>query len=277
VHSGAQLACRPIFHFEGNSAMPSFMPSTPRSRMSRQQARVANRSAARLSGYLAAGLGATGLATLECEAAVVSVNITSIGSNNQNISGINAGIPGGSSKTVLDFPITGSRFVLSNTSSDGYLNQGFAGPYGTIQFQAYSSYASPVRFSAAGSSSIGPTSGPANWISNSSYTVFSWGDPDLGSHKSSTWSSGSYIGFRARPSTGSTDYNYGYFEVTWNNVSNQFQILSGAYEAQVNTAISVPEPSAIAMTGIGALALGAGAIRRSRKGRKAAASPGDAV
>jgi len=45
----------------------------------------------------------------------------------------------------------------------------------------------------------------------------------------------------------------------------------------VNTAISVPEPSAIAMTGIGALALGAGAIRRSRKGRKAAESLGDAV
>jgi hypothetical protein len=38
------------------------------------------------------------------------------------------------------------------------------------------------------------------------------------------------------------------------------------------TSISaVPEPSTVALTGIGALALGAGAIRRSRKARKAAA------
>jgi hypothetical protein len=64
--------------------------------------------------------------------------------------------------------------------------------------------------------------------------------------------------------------------VTWDNTLNQFQILSGAYETTPNTsilagAVPVPEPSAVALAGIGALALGAGAIRRSRKARKAAA------
>ena len=70
------------------------------------------------------------------------------------------------------------------------------------------------------------------------------------------------MGFRS----GEPDnYIYGYFEVTWNETSSEFEILSGAYESTPNTPIAVPEPSAIALTGIGALALGAGAIRRSRK------------
>jgi hypothetical protein len=89
------------------------------------------------------------------------------------------------------------------------------------------------------------------------------------------WGPGSYIGFRARPTDTSTDWTYGYFEVTWTNATNTFEVLSGAYESTVNTAIAVqavvPEPSAIALAGVGALALGAGAIRKARKARKAAA------
>jgi hypothetical protein len=79
------------------------------------------------------------------------------------------------------------------------------------------------------------------------------------------------LGFRIQDQFVPTNFYYGYLETTWNSTTNQFQILSGAYENTPNTAITVPEPSAIALTGIGALALGAGAIRRSRKARKAAA------
>lgn len=245
--------------------------------MSRQQTRALNRSAARLSGYLAAGLGATGLASVESEAAVVSVDITNIGSNNQNISGINAGITEGQAgqpapeKLVFDFPVTGADFRVVNRSDF----KGFTPFDGRVAFATGIAYASPFRFSAAGDSLVGPSL-PANtsWSLDPGKTTFSY-DGDT----SADWPAGSYIGFRAR--VGATnDYNYGYFEVTWNNVSNQFEILSGAYESTVNTPISVvPEPSASALTGIGALALGAGAIRRSRRGRNATAetSLGEAV
>ena len=69
-----------------------------------------------------------------------------------------------------------------------------------------------------------------------------------------------------------TQFHYGYFRVTWDKQSDVFQVLSGAYESTVNAPITVvPEPGGVALAGIGALALGAGAIRRSRKARKAVA------
>ena len=69
--------------------------------------------------------------------------------------------------------------------------------------------------------------------------------------------------------------NYGWLEVTWAAASDQFQILSGAYESTANTPIpigAVPEPTTIALTGVAALALGAGAIRRARKSRRESAA-----
>lgn len=255
------------------SSLPTSTTITPRSRMSRQQARAANRSAARLSGYLAAGLGATGLASVECEAAVVSVNVTNIGSTNQNISGINAGISSPSvSKQITNFPINGAVFNAVSEDYGSNLFRGFMS-VSNMEFAAGNTDASPYRFSAAGQSSVQPSL-PANtsWTDLAYRTAFIWA-----STATPNWPSQSYIGFRARPSSSSTDYTYGYFEVTWNNVSNEFQIFSGAYESTVNTPISVPEPSAVALTGIGALALGVGAVRRNRAVRKATASLGGAV
>jgi hypothetical protein len=70
--------------------------------------------------------------------------------------------------------------------------------------------------------------------------------------------------------------NYGWLEVTWNSTSNEFQILSGAYEDQVGVAIlagdtgtaAVPEPSTFAM---GALLSGGVAFVAWRKRRQKAA------
>jgi len=99
------------------------------------------------------------------------------------------------------------------------------------------------------------------------------GDPAVWAADHGEPGAGSYLGFRARTSNLSNDWTYGYFQVTWNSTSQNFQIFSGAYESTVNTPITVPvpEPTGVALAGIGALALGAGAIRRSRKARKAAA------
>jgi hypothetical protein len=71
--------------------------------------------------------------------------------------------------------------------------------------------------------------------------------------------------------------NYGWLEVTWTASSNQFQILSGAYEDQVGVAIlagaggpgpaAVPEPGTWAAA---ALLAGGAAFMRWRKRAKVA-------
>ena len=65
--------------------------------------------------------------------------------------------------------------------------------------------------------------------------------------------------------------NYGWLEVTWTASSDQFQILSGAYENQVGVAIlagavPVPEPSTCAMAYAG-LACGGYSMFRRRRAR----------
>ena len=144
---------------------------------------------------------------------------------------------------------------------------------GTFQIAASGSNTSPFRFTEAGTSSVGENLPVAiSWTPVSSRTFFAFEKIDESNitplTKAPDWGAGSYLGFRARPTISGTAWNYGYFEVTWNAASAQFQILSGAYESTVNTPITVPEPAGMVLAGIGALALGVGAIRRSRMPRR---------
>ena len=76
--------------------------------------------------------------------------------------------------------------------------------------------------------------------------------------------------------------SYGWLEVTWDSVSQDFQIYSGAYESVANVAIlagdtggsaAVPEPGQVASSLL-LLALGAAgvAIQRQRAKKKQAAA-----
>jgi hypothetical protein len=224
---------------------------------SRQQdraaARAARTSASRLTGYLAAGVGAGIVGTAPAEAGVVQIDI---GPSGFNIGGINAGMVAEPYTVRNDFPLTGAgTLILSN---GGYSQWGLGGG-NYLAFAASGSAASPVRFT------VGQTvSGSTAFQSSNSYTAFRDGSsvsPDFGA--------GSYMGFRTAQN------NYGWLEVTWVAASDQFQILSGAYESTANTPIpigAVPEPTTIALTGVAALALGAGAIRRARKSRRESAA-----
>ena len=224
---------------------------------SRQQdraaARAARTSASRLTGYLAAGVGAGIVGTAPVDAGIVNIDI---GPSGFNIGGINGGVTAGSYATTSNFPLTGAgTLVLSN---DGYSLWGLGGG-NNLAFAASASDASPVRFT------VGQTvSGSTAFQTQQSYTAFraaSSVSPDFGA--------GSYMGFRTAQN------NYGWLEVTWVAASDQFQILSGAYESTANTPIpigAVPEPTTIALTGVAALALGAGAIRRARKARRESAA-----
>ena len=63
-----------------------------------------------------------------------------------------------------------------------------------------------------------------------------------------------------------SDWYYGYFEVTWNIASGNFEILSGAYESVANTALTIPGASAVpGGTGLAACALLGAAGRRRRR------------
>ena len=246
------------------------MKTSARRPKSARKARSASKAA--LGRYLAAGLGATGLASMECEAAIVNLDITNIGG--QDISGVNAGIlPGDYQlyKSVSDpFPTTPNQFYVSNGHTWG------AGPMtGLIggqntSFATAGSYGTPRIFSEGQLVDGSPSN---NFGTNNIYQSAFQGDATYPGGVGpfsvpSITGPGNYMGFRSgQPG----NYIYGYFEVTWDQTSSEFQILSGAYESTLNTPIAVPEPSAIALTGIGALALGAGAIRRSRKARKVAA------
>lgn len=224
---------------------------------SRQRYRAAGRaagtSAGRLTGYLAAAVGAGIVGTAPAEAGIVQIDI---GPSGFNIGGINAGLNAGTQIVKSDFPLTGGgKLYISNGAGQAWgLFQG-----DNLAFAASSSTASPTKFTTGQ-----PIGGSATFTTDLYHTIFR----DTGT-ASPNFGAGSYMGFRT-----AQNY-YGWLEVTWNNTSNQFQILSGAYENTANTPITagaVPEPTTIAMTGVAALALGAGAIRRARKARQASAA-----
>jgi len=219
----------------------------------RASARAARKSAARLVGYLAAGVGAGIVGTAPVEAGIVQINI---GPSGFNIGGVNAGLDAGYYTVKSNFPLTGGgQLSLANAA---YGQWGLSGG-GNLAFAASTSTASPTKFT------TGQTiSGSTVFQTSNYFTVFR-----DGSTASPNFGAGSYMGFRT-----AQNY-YGWLEVTWNSTSTQFQILAGAYENTANTPITVgavPEPTTIAMTGVAALALGAGAIRRARQARRESVS-----
>lgn len=212
-------------------------------------------AATRLSGYLAAGVSAaTGaLATAPVEAAVVSIDI---GPSGFNIAGVNAGLGYGST-TVNNFPFASAGDLKLYGQGDSNF-WGLAGIVGLEFAVNAQTTASPRNF---GSGSI--IDGSALFQSAPIQSVFRYG---YGSFTSSPdFGPGSYMGFKT------SQNNYGWLEVTWNNASDNWEILSGAYETTPDTGIGVPvpEPLAISAGCLAALAMGGAAIRRLRQSRSA--------
>jgi hypothetical protein len=206
-----------------------------------------------LTGFLAM-LVAAGLLSSAgtAQAALISINIGSFG-----IGGINGGVPSGGFSEILNFPISGNTLYLLNNYSADLTGLDGAGGLG---FAIDNDDATPVKFSL--NDSIGVTSS----YSSGYESLFRYVDsvsPDFGS--------GSYMGFKT------SQNNYGWLEVTWTASSDQFQILSGAYESTPDVAIlagaggpgpaAVPEPGTWAAA---ALLVGGAAFMRWRKRAKVA-------
>jgi len=112
-------------------------------------------------------------------------------------------------------------------------------------------------------------------IRGSSNTLFYRDDtvifPDTVPSFSPDFGPNSFIGFRFASLGG---FKYGYIEVLWNWTgtpsTSSFQLLSAAYEDQANTAIVtpagsvVPEPTSMAIFGLGALGMAYRARRKSK-------------
>jgi hypothetical protein len=216
-------------------------------------------NAGRLASYLTVGVTGSLLATAHSDAAIVMIDLTNV--NGKNITGTNGGVAAGSMLTINNWLGAGTgRIEIYNQANYGYT--GLDGDDGLNFAVNGSGDASPRNF--ASSATIDSS---ATWTGSAGRTVFEYRD---NSAVSADFGAGSFMGFRFGTSG---NYNYGYFEVTWDSSNTTFQILSGAYESTANTGI-LAGATAAAVPGGGVsamalMALGGGAFRRRSRGRVA--------
>jgi hypothetical protein len=241
----------------------AMIDAAPSQRDDSRSSSTSGRGRARLAACLAVGLGALTVGTPDAGAAVVAIDLTSLGTGTArvDVTGDNGGLAAtGDRTTVVDWLGVGTGSLrIWNGYSSGW---GMDGQYG-------SDSATMLEFASSAGSPTPPVS-PVNFAAGAGIQedpswVFS-GDPyqsafRSGAVASADFGAGSSMGFRF--GSGSNWY-YGYLEVTWTASTNTFRILSGAYESTVNTAIlagatPVPAPSALVL-----LVLGGGASRRAR-------------
>jgi hypothetical protein len=134
---------------------------------------------------------------------------------------------------------------------DSYSANSYTGLDGdsNLRFAILGGLASPRNFGSGAT-----IDGSALFSASSNETCFVYN-----SNVSANFGSGSFMGFR----TGSSgNYNYGWLEVTWDGTN--WEILSGAYESDLNTAIlagatggggGVPLPGAAGLAACGLLGL----------------------
>jgi hypothetical protein len=222
-------------------------------------------NAGRLASYLTVGVTGSLLANAHSDAAIIMIDLTNVQGN--DITGINGGVAAGSKLTIDNWLGAGTgEFELYNAPS---VDLGFVGLDGD------SSGGSTLRFAVTGTGYCSPRNFASNatidssatWTSLVSRTTFEY---TLQPAVSADFGAGSFMGFRFGTSG---NYNYGYFEVTWDSSNTTFQILSGAYESTANTGI-LAGATAAAVPGGGVsamalMALGGGAFRRRSRGRVA--------
>jgi len=224
-------------------------PTRTMNKQARSRKSTAKQSA-RLGAYLAAGLGASTVATPTADAAIVIIDI---GPTGFNIGGVNGGLaPGGeTTKTFFPFFLAGNLGIWNHGTYKGLSGEG------GLEFAILGGYSTPRNFA------LNET---IDGIDYFSYAGFETGFRDY-VDQSPNFGAGSYMGFKT-----ATD-NFGWLEVTWDSATQNFQILSGAYEDQVGVAIlagqtagpaAVPEPGTWAAA---ALLAGGAAFARWRKRR----------
>ena len=195
----------------------------------------------------------------QLQAAVININLAAAGTDSVNLTGLNAGKTFGSSRTeVPGFVGTDELRIRFDSSRIGLDAED------SMRIAIDGGATSPHSFG-AGATIDGSFGG--DWSSGNNNTTFYSNDPSF----SPDFDANSFIGFRFSSGGG---FNYGYIEVLWNWTgtpsTSSFQLLSAAYEDQENTAIVtpggsvVPEPTSMAIFGLGALGMAYRARRKSK-------------
>ena len=177
------------------------------------------------------------------QAELITINIGS--SPGFNIYGIGGGVSDGGFREIVGFPISGNALYLYNDyfgETTGVASSGLA-------FATGATAATPVKFSLGATIDSGST-----YMANTTASFFKYSDT-----VSQDFEPGSYMGFQTAQG------NYGWLQVTWTastpSSSEEFRILSGAYESRPNVAVlagataPIPEPgtwAAMAIFAVGA-------------------------
>ena len=195
----------------------------------------------------------------QLQAAVININLAAAGTDSVNITGLNAGKTFGSGRTeVPGFVGTDELRIRFDSSRIGL------DPEDSMRIAIDGGGTSPHSFG-AGATIDGSFGG--TWDSSNGDTSFYSDEPSF----SPDFGPNNFIGFRFSSGGG---FNYGYIEVlsNWTGTpsTSSFQLLSAAYEDQENTAIVtpggsvVPEPTSMAIFGLGALGMAYRARRKSK-------------
>ena len=217
---------------------------------------MASRSNTRSLALVAAVLGGSMAVASQSEAAIVAIDLVANG-----ISGLNAGLASNSDTFFRLNPsgLTDSFFVLEyQKTGPGVSRTGIWGSMNTeFAVISTSSVANPAKYSAGTTIDATLPTGVwgASFFEYSCFQEFGQSAADFGP--------GSFMAFRMQDGS---DWYYGYFEVTWDSASGNFEILSGAYESVANTALTIPGASAVpGGAGLAACALLGAAGRRRRR------------
>ena len=196
------------------------------------------------------------LGTQSAEAAIVSIDVSSI-------SGVNGGLAAGTNTTISYFPTTGAgNLFLANAYNATYQTTGLSFQYPNLGFATGGSFSTPVNFAAG--TLIDATAGGGAFNDNYN-SIFRFGgavSPDFGPN--------SFLGFK--DSLG----RYGYIETTWTSTTNEFQIFSAAYESVAGVGImtpgaaSVPEIDPNGLASALSLVMGSVAMLEQRRRKRAA-------
>jgi len=206
----------------------------------------------------------------QADAGIVMIDLTSAGTGGIDITGTNAGKTYASAKTAVDGFVPGGDLDVfcgySSSSGSSLRALGLDGD-GNLRFAHNDGVLASPRNYAAGQT----IDGTADYSSSDNETMFYFNSSFDGTHHSADFGANSYMGFRFGNST--DGYRYGYIEVLWtwtgDPATSTFELLSAAYESDVNTAIiagaavgpAVPGPGVAGLATIGLAVIG----RRRRR------------
>ena len=247
-------------------------------------------SSRRAAAAAVVSLGAGILGTQSAEAGIVTIDLTNVPSNLGNLedfTGPNAGLSDGTQREFTINLANGNFFspnIRNQQGTNNYSQIGFdfrgVGGNGLIAYGGFSQpgpyphAATPTAFAAGAlinESAFSSTPNPGDSFGTGpSFREFygiEYLSPDI---------TNKYLAFKTSITGPNTAANYGWIKVNWNSTTKVFELLGAAYESDAGVAImagdtgaaAVPEPSTMAVFGLGALVLGAGKVRKQRAARR---------